>query len=107
MVSFITQEVKKAEGAMVPSYEGVGDRLCSLLSLLYGKRFDSHGCVVSNGSFQIPNLEQFNSSCIPALPQNNHTPRSDIPIPLDLLQVARIEPMLTQKFEYQKLVRQH
>jgi hypothetical protein len=68
--------------------------VCSLLSLLYGKRFDSHGYVESHGVFWVPNLAQFTQVCIPALPQNDHKERSDIGVPLDLREVARIRPLL-------------
>ena len=98
MISFVTPEVEKAPGVVIPRYEHVGDWLCSLLSLLYGKRFDSHGCVEFNGHFSLPNLAQFSSLCIPTLPQNDHNERSDIPIPLDLRQVARFNPMLMGNF---------
>ena len=94
MVSFITPEVTKAPGVVVPDYQVVGERVCSLLSLLYGKRFDSHGFVQSNGRFSLPNLAQFTSSCIPTLPQNDHRERSDIAIPLDFRQIVRIKPIL-------------
>ena len=80
---------------MIPNYEGVGERICALLSLLYGKRFDSHGVVQSHGEFMLPHLDQFNSVCISELPQNNHIPRSDIAVPLDLRQIAKLAPILT------------
>jgi hypothetical protein len=95
MLSFIVPEVPRLPGVIIPNYEGAGEMVCSLLSLLYGKRFDSHGRVQSNGSFFLPHLAQFNSLCIPKLPQNDHSPRSDIAVPLDLRQIARLSPMLT------------
>jgi hypothetical protein len=95
MLSFVVPEVPRLPGQMIPNYEGAGDMVCSLLSLLFGKRFDSHGSVESHGDFRLPRLEQFNSLCIPSLPQNNHTPRSDIIVPLDLRQITRIWPLLT------------
>jgi hypothetical protein len=95
MLSFVVPEVPRLPGQMIPNYEGTGDMVCSLISLLFGKRFDSHGSVESHGDFRLPRLEQFNSLCIPTLAQNNHSPRSDIVVPLDLRQVARIWPLLT------------
>jgi hypothetical protein len=95
MLSFIVPVVPRLAGVIIPHYEATGEKVCSLLSLLYGKRFDSHGCVESHGSFMLPNLEQFNSLCIPKLPQNDHNPRSDIVVPLDLRQIAKLSPMLT------------
>jgi len=95
MLSFTVPEVPRLAGVMIPNYEATGERACSLLSLLYGKRFDSHGSVESHGNFWLPHLEQFNSFCNPKLPQNDHSPRSDIVVPLDLRQIARIAPLLT------------
>jgi hypothetical protein len=100
MLSFVVPEVPRLAGQMIPNYEETGDMVCSLLSLLFGKRFDSHGSVESHGDFRLPRLEQFNSLCIPTLPQNNHSPRSDIVVPLDLRQVARIWPLLTPEPPY-------
>jgi hypothetical protein len=97
MLSFVVPEVPRVAGQMIPNYEETGDRVCSLLSLLFGKRFDSHGSVESHGDFRLPHLEQFSSLCISTLPQNNHSPRSDIAIPLDLRQIAKISPLLTQQ----------
>src|SRR3982074_3484283 len=83
MLSFVVPEVPKIEGTGIPDYESAAERTCSLLSLLYGKRFDSHGCVEAHGNFWLPQLEEFTSLCNPALPQNDHKPRSDNAVPLD------------------------
>jgi hypothetical protein len=95
MLSFIVPEVPRLPGQVIPTYNVAGERVCSLLSLLYGKRFDAHGAVQSHGDFMLPHLGQFNSLCKPELAQNDYNPRSDISIPLDLRQVAKISPMLT------------
>jgi hypothetical protein len=95
MLSFVVPEVPKLPGMVIPNYEANGENICSLLSLLFGKRFDSHGSVESHGSFRLPHLDQFNSLCNSKLPQNSHVPRSDIAVPLDLRQVARIAPLIT------------
>ena len=95
MLSFIVREVPRLPGVKIPDHEAAGEMICSLLSLLYGKRFDTHGRVQSHGSFFLPHLAQFNSLCIPKLPQNDHSPRSDIAVPLDLRHIARLSPMLT------------
>ena len=94
MLSFVVPEVPRIVGTPIPNYEDFGETVCALLSLLYGKRFDSHGSVQSHGDFRLPHLEQFNSLCIPELPQNNHSPRSDIVVPLSLRQVIKIAPIL-------------
>lgn len=92
--SFRTPETEKAAGVVIPTYEHVGEFVCPLLSLLFGKRFDSHGTFETNGRFAIPVLTEFSEPTRPTLPQNSHKPRSDIAVILDLGQVARIEPIL-------------
>jgi hypothetical protein len=94
MLSFDAPEVTRIPGQVIPRYESTGESICSLLSLLYGKRFDAHGAIEHHGSFWLPHLEQFNRPCTVKLPQNDHSPRSDIAIPLDLRQIAKICPLL-------------
>lgn len=94
VLSFRTAEVPKVAGTVIPTYEYVGEFTCALLSVLFGKRFDTHGPFESNGTFSVPVLTQFSETCAPTLPQNSHKPRSDIAVKLDLREVARIEPML-------------
>lgn len=94
MLSFVVDEVPRQPGTVIPTYAGVGEHVCSLLSLLFGKRFDSHGPVQTHGIFTLPNLAQFGTFCMPELAQNNHSPRSDIAVPLDLREIARIAPLL-------------
>jgi hypothetical protein len=38
MLSFIVPEVPRIVGTMIPNYEGFGDRVCALLSLLFGNQ---------------------------------------------------------------------
>jgi hypothetical protein len=94
MLSFTVPEVPRMPGQVIPRYEAAGEWICSLLSLLYGKRFDAHGATEHHGSFWLPHLEQFNRPCMATLPQNDHNPRSDIAVPLDLRQIAKLCPLL-------------
>ena len=94
MLSFVVPEVPRVPGQVIPRYDYQGERVCSLLSLLYGKRFDAHGAVQSHGDFILPDFGRFNTLCIPELQQNDYNPRPDIPIPLDLRQIEKIRPML-------------
>jgi hypothetical protein len=97
MLSFIVPEVPRLPGQMIPGHELTGERVCALLSLLYGKRFDIHGAVQHHGHFLLPHLGEFNSVCMHNLPQNDHKPRLDIAVPLDLRQVARLSLMFTSQ----------
>lgn len=72
-------------------YSAIGGRLCSYLSVLYGKRFDDHGVVEGDGMFYLPNLSQFRELCNSALPQNDHSARVDFDIPLNLVEFVRLD----------------
>lgn len=102
VLSFVVQKLERAAGVVIPDYEWVGEWMCSLLSLLYGKRFDCHGPLVSHGDFRLPRLQQFDLPCLPSLPQNEHRPRNDIAIPLDLREVSRIQPMMPARVRDQE-----
>lgn len=92
--AFETEPVEPAPGVMVPNYSHLGKLLCSYLSVLFGKRFDSHGLVEHSGIFQVPDMAEFSELCDPLLPQNSHSPRVDFGIPLNLVEMARIKALL-------------
>ena len=78
----------------LPNYSPIGNVVASYLSVLYGKRFDNHGLIEESGFFHIPDLAQFESLCNPTLPHNSYAPRADYPIPLNLVEFGRLEPLL-------------
>ena len=94
IVAFETEPHEKEVGSMLPNYAWVGDVICIYLSILYGKRFDSHGVIEGTGMFRLPDYSLFQSLIQPRLPQNSHAPRRDIAIPLNLVEIGRIEPLL-------------
>jgi hypothetical protein len=81
-------------GTPHPDYSPLAENLTHLLSVLFGKRFDNHGLVQTGGSFRLPDLSQYTQFARPSFPHNSHNPRVDFQIPLNLEQVARLEPML-------------
>ncbi len=91
--AFETEPVEKKSGPL-PEYSPMGDLICAYLAVLFGKRFDSHGLVEGSGFFHVPDLAQFGYLCDHYLPQNSHTPRIDFPVPLNLVEVSRIERLL-------------
>lgn len=94
IVAFETEAHEKKIGSMRPDYAWVGNLICIYLSILYGKRFDSHGMIEGAGMFRLPDYSLFQSIVKPGLPQNSHAPRRDIAIPLNLVEIGRIEPLL-------------
>lgn len=85
---------KEQEGAVIPSYDHVGDTVCALAAVLYGKRFDNHGPFESSGYYRLPNLDALNRPVDPTLPFNSHRPRVDLCIPLRIDELARLGPIL-------------
>lgn len=87
---FETPPLVKATGVVLPDYSAVGDVLASLLSVLYGKRFDNHGLTESHGGYALPDMTLFSSTCNVALPHNSHVERANFPIKLNLTEARRI-----------------
>lgn len=96
VVTFRVDEVEKTIGktTMLQNYSYMGDVISCYLSILYGKRFDSHGLLESVGRFCLPQFQQYSSFSKPQIPQNNHSPRKDLEIPLNLVEISRIERLL-------------
>lgn len=89
-------ETKPSEEASSPllNYSPTSEIVCAYLAVLFGKRFDSHGMIESNGFFHLPELSQFRNLCNPRIPHNSHAPRVDYPVPLNLTELRRIEKLL-------------
>ena len=80
----------------IPDYTASGDIIITCLSILYGKRFDSHGLVESIGNFWLPDYSHF-SNYNPNLPFNSQTSRPDLEISLNLDEIKRIAPLLHEE----------
>jgi hypothetical protein len=86
-----------APGVIVPNYEHAGEVVASTLSVLFGKRFDSHGPFEMAGSFGVPDLSAFATPCDPRLRHNDARSRVDYSLPLNLSEIERIAgPILGQ-----------
>ncbi len=91
--SFVTAPLERAVGAVLPNYGPIGAAMSNMLAVLYGKRFDFHGLIEGSGHFQLPDLSAFNQLCNPQLPQNSHESRVDFNVPLNLVEIARVEAL--------------
>lgn len=74
IIAFETEPIAKLPGVVVPDYSYVGETVCSYLSALFGKRFDSHGSVENSGSFYVPDLRQFDRPYVLELPKTRGSP---------------------------------
>jgi hypothetical protein len=96
VVSFRVEEVEQKIGEIRvrPNFSYMGDIICCYLSILFGKRFDSHGAQENIGQYFLPKFQLYSSFSRPTIPQNNHSARKDLEIPLNLVEIGRIEPLL-------------
>lgn len=100
--SFEAEQPEPRPGVIVPDYSGVGELVASYLCLLFGKRFRSHGAIESSGSFRVPDFREYSEVCSPWLPQNSHSPRVDLDVPLKLEECDRLVPVLLGSVEDKK-----
>lgn len=91
VLAFRTEPTPKTPGVAVPDYSPMGEVICSYLAVLFGKRFDSHGLIEGSGLFHLPNLSAFGQLSNHMLPHNSHAPRVDFPVPMNLVELSRIE----------------
>jgi hypothetical protein len=96
VLSLDTPPSDSSKSIAVPDYAPTGDVICTYLSILFGKRFDNHGRLESDGQFFLPRISERWSPCDPSLSFNNHKPRPDLSIPLNLDEVRRIAPFLEE-----------
>ena len=94
VIAFETPPIKKRAGLPVPDYSPTGEIVAAYLSVLFGKRFDSHGLLEGSGLYQIPELGSYNTSCDPKLPFNSHDARKCFAVPLEINQFSMIAGIL-------------
>jgi len=93
-------ENKKENQVAFPYYDWFGELVCIYLSILFGKRFDYHGLIETNGFFFLPNSVGVDSPIrYPHIGVNNHKPRNDLEIELNLSNFKRLEPLLFGKVD--------
>jgi len=77
----------------VPDFHWVGDLLAVSLAVFFGKRFEHHGLIETQGIFCMPSM--FAREVIAhALPQFNSVPRTDYGNDLNLTRLCEIAPLL-------------
>lgn len=97
VVAFETDQIDEKR-VMLPDYSQVANLICVYLSILFGKRFDSHGPMEHVGMYGLPHFD-YSSLCNPQLPFNNHSPRIDLGIELGLGETVRVEKLLTNEVD--------
>lgn len=93
IIAFETPPIQKPS-IIRPNYTPTGEQICAYMSVLFGKRFDCHGLVETNGFYQIPDLTAYKRTCNQKLPFNSHKERNCFPVPLKIDQISSIERVL-------------
>jgi hypothetical protein len=88
---------EKAAGVVLPDFSQIGESMASLMSVLYGKRFDSHGVIEGNGHFSLPDTTVFALISDSDLPHNSHRIRANLPVELDIREVAQVITFFTHE----------
>jgi len=85
---------ERKPGVVVPNYEPFGETMAAVLSLLYGKRFDTHGPTEMSGRFGIPDLALFGAPLSSTLPCHSQALRADHPVPLMFDETRRVTALI-------------
>jgi len=100
VIVFKTDPIPKKQSIVIPNYDWFAEFVCIYLSILFGKRFDNHGPLETNGSFFLANNSGMG---VPTrfhnIGVNNHKPRCDLQLPLNLSEFKRLEPLLLNKVD--------
>src|SRR5262245_47716908 len=79
------KEEPSAGGARaLPNYSPLGDAVCAVLGVLFGKRFDNHGFLETHGQFTGPEITGVRPTPYFQFGPYNHRPRADLGIELNL-----------------------
>lgn len=97
VISFITEKRDNNTAIYHDAYSELVQEITSYLAVIYGKRFDYHGMIQSEGHLFMPTIEQYQKPYIPHYSHNSHVPRKDIEVQLQLSEVERIFPLFSER----------
>jgi hypothetical protein len=86
----IIRRIPPPENEVTPNYRPLGERFCASLGFLFGKRFDFHGLIESDGMFHAPDLSNIRFVEFSDSGPYNHHPRKDLEIELNLTHFGKI-----------------
>ena len=78
----------------IPNHHWLGDFFAVCLSVFFGKRFDHHGLVETQGMFCIPAYDSIREISVFNLAPYNSEPRIDLEIELNLSKLNMISPLI-------------
>ncbi len=103
--TYKTNPIPENANVIIIDNNSMGIRVCSYLSVLFGKRFDFHGCYENYGFFTLPNLNSFYQSYNPNIITNSKFERLCFPVDLNLENIALFEDILTGKEGNEKFIK--
>lgn len=97
LVLSVAIEEPQRETILMPNYDHVGDRFCAILSVLFGKRFDNHGPLFSQGFFRVPELSNVGPINYFNAAPYGHRSRRDFSPPLSLDSFGLVASLFTEE----------
>jgi hypothetical protein len=96
IVSFETEDIADEEKRTrpMPNYHWLGDFFTVCLGVFFGKRFDHHGLVETQGMFCLPSYQSIREIAVYNLAPYNSKPRVDLEIELNLTRLETIASVL-------------
>lgn len=104
VLAFRTEE-KGKKTPIIPQYDWIGDMICILLSVFFGKRFDNLGPLQMSGFYRLPNIEKNTPIVNNRRYFNNWEKRKDGGYDLNLTEIGRINKLIwaqidNENFDY-------
>jgi hypothetical protein len=100
IIVYKSEPYEKAPGVAIPNYDWLSEFICIYLGILFGKRFDNHGAVETNGFFFLANTNEVGTPIrFHDIGVNNHRPRCDLQFPLNLSEFKLLEPLISGKVD--------
>lgn len=91
--------VLRTKGEISAYYKNYGDIICTYLSILFGKRFDNHGCLEQFGVFFVPDIDNIKPLTLYYAGWNNHKPRCDLGIELNFENFKLVDKLLNDDID--------
>lgn len=85
------------DSTVIPDYSYLGKEFCIGFSVLFGKRFDSHGLLEQHNRYYLPDYKNISRSCSHMLAFNDHKPRIDYDIALDFREVKYLVDIIGER----------
>ena len=83
----------------IPDYTHISDNFCIALSVIFGKRFDSHGLLQQHGRGYVPVVDGVNAIYNKNLCFNSLDPRSNYGVSLELSNFKKIQKVVFEQEE--------